>query len=417
MRQSGEAESDPRAWCAALAFGFLGLTLIGLGLPTHPYFDETHYIPAARHLMELTPFNREHPLFAKEAIAASIALLGDHAFAWRLPSALAGALGLYAFGRFVWRISGRRAASVLAMLLLAGNFMWFVQSRVAMLDMVAASLALIALWQFTAALDSARQRLRLALAGLALGLALGAKWSVAPLAPLPGLAFLALRLRGDPRIERVSLAEAFAWLGLLPLAAYWATFTPAFFYVGDADPVRPLDFVGLHRRMIALQDSVTTFHTYQSVWWQWALNLRPIWYLYEVANGARRAVLLLGNPLTMLAGLPALAWCLWAALARRRADALVILACYAVTLVFWPLSGKPVQFYYHYLLPGVFLAGALALALEPLWRRGGVRRWAVAIFVAGSWALFAWFWPILSAAPLSGGRNAFLTWMWLDSWR
>jgi len=86
------------------------------------------------------------------------------------------------------------------MLLPAGNFMWYVQSGIAMLDMVAASLALVGLWQFAAALDSPRQRPRLALAGLALGLAFGAKSSVAPLAVVPGLAFLALRLRGDPRI-------------------------------------------------------------------------------------------------------------------------------------------------------------------------------------------------------------------------
>ena len=191
------------------------------------------------------------------------------------------------------------------MLLLASNFMWFVQSRVAMLDIFAASLALIGLWQFAAALESKRPRLRLAAAGVALGLAMGSKWIAVPLALLPGLAFLALRLRRDERAARISLAEAFVWLGLLPLCVYWLTFAPAWFYIGDADRVGPLDVIGQHARMIALQDSVIKTHPYQSVWWQWTLNLRPIWYLYEVTNGAQRGVLMLGNPLTMLAGLPA----------------------------------------------------------------------------------------------------------------
>jgi hypothetical protein len=31
-------------------------------------------------------------------------------------------------------------------------------------------------------------------------------------------------------------------------------------------------------------------------------------------------------------------------------------------------------------------------------------------------ALFAYFWPVLSAAPLDG-RDAFQRWTWLDSWR
>ena len=64
-----------------------------------------------------------------------------------------------------------------------------------------------------------------------------------------------------------------------------------------------------HAEMLALQQSVKVPHTYQSVWWQWVTNLRPIWYLYETIDGAQRGVILLGNPLTMLAALPALGWC------------------------------------------------------------------------------------------------------------
>jgi dolichyl-phosphate-mannose-protein mannosyltransferase len=416
MHQPVTRQSDPRLWCAGIALAFLALALSGIGLPTKPYFDETHYVPAARHLLALTPFNREHPLFAKEVIAAAIALFGDHPLVWRVPSAFAGAFGLFAFGRLVWCLSKRRAACLFAMLLLASNFMWFVQSRAAMLDIFAASLALAGLWQFAAALESERPRLRLAAAGVAMGLAMGSKWSAVPLAVLPGLAFLILKLRGDERLRGISLAEAFTWLGMLPLAVYWLTFAPTFFYSGDADPVGPLDVIGMHVRMIALQDSVTTFHTYQSQWWQWVLNLRPIWFLYEVTDGAQRGVLLLGNPLTMLAGLPALVWCLWVTIARRRLDALTMIICYDATLGLWLVSGKPVQFYYHYLLPGVFLCGALALALDEAWRNGGYWRAAALTLLAASIALFAWFWPILSAAPLAD-RMAFEDWMWLDSWR
>ncbi len=416
MHQPETRESDPRAWLALIALAYLALVLIGIGIPGHPYFDETHYVPAARHLLALTPANHEHPLFAKEILAASIALLGDHPLAWRLPSAMAGTLGLFAFARLIWHLSERCMASLFAALLLAGNFMWFVQSRIAMLDIFAASLALVGLWQFAASLGSPRQRMRLAASGAAMGLAMASKWSAVPLAVLPGLTFLVLKLRGDERLRKITLAEAFSWLGLLPLAVYWLTFTPAFFYSGDADPVGPFDVLGMHERMIALQDSVTTFHTYQSRWWQWTLNLRPIWYLYELTDGAQRGVLLLGNPLTMLMGLPALAWCLWAAIARERSDALAMTVCYAATLALWLVSGKPVQFYYHYLLPGVFLAGAAALALDEAWRRPGIPRAASLALLAGSLFLFAWFWPILSAASLAD-RMAFEQWMWLDSWR
>ncbi len=409
---------DPRAWCVVIALAFLALALVRLGIPSRIYFDETHYVNAARSLLALVPANREHPMFAKEVIAAAMALFGDHPLIWRLPSALLGALGLFAFGRLMWLASRRRAATLLAMLLLAGNFMWFVESRIATLDIYAAALALCGLWQFAAALDSKRARLRLALAGLAMGLAMASKWSAVPLAVLPGLAFLVLKLRRSeaPAAKRITLVEAFGWLGVLPLAIYWLTFTPAFFYPPESQPVNPLGFFAQQAAMIALQDSVVTPHTYQSVWWQWLANLRPVWFLYEPVDGAQRGILLLGNPLTMLIGLPALAWCGWAAIAHKRVDALVMLLCYAASYALWPLSGKPIQFYYHYLLPGVFLTGALALVLDEGWRRGGNLRGASVAIVAAMLALFAWFYPILSAAPLAG-RTSFTEWMWLDSWR
>ena len=58
--------------------------------------------------------------------------------------------------------------------------------------------------------------------------------------------------------------------------------------------------------------------------------------------------------------------------------------------------------------------GMLALALDDMWR-GGWRKIPLAV-LAGSLALFAGFYPILSAAQLEGPQS-FAHWMWLDSWR
>jgi len=83
----------------------------------------------------------------------------------------------------------------------------------------------------------------------------------------------------------------------------------------------------------------------------------------------------------------------------------------------WIIAPKPIQFYYHYMLPACFLMACLAIALDTLWHSGEkTRRWAALATVAGSCAIFAWFYPIISAAPLDGPR-AFEYWMWLDSWR
>ncbi len=420
-------EKDPLAWTAVIACAFLAVVLHRLSIPSKIMFDEVHYVPAARQLLHLVSANPEHPMLGKEILAAAIRLLGDTPLSWRIPSALFGTFGLFAFGRLMWWASGRRFATLAGTFFLATDFMWFIQSRIAMLDMFMAALGMVALWHFAAALrlPARRARWRLALTGVCLGLALGAKWSVAPAAMLPGLTFLALRLRdhgpraltrSDTRpIAGISLLEAAFWLGVLPLAVYWLTFLPSFFY--PQNPVAWWDFIGHHRYMIQLQDSVKRLHPYRSVWYEWVVNGRCVWYLYEVVDGAQRGVLLIGNPFTMLAGLPALLWCAWAGIRRGRTDMLAFVLLYVVSLGMWLVSTKPIQFYYHYLLPGAFLMACLALALDALWRKGGRWEWIPATSLATAGAMFVWFYPIISAGALHHGRQSYVHWMWLQSWR
>lgn len=420
------AERDPADWSVVIALFFLTLCWWRLGVPSEVYFDEVHYVKAARGLIAGTRINPEHPMFGKTIIAASIRVLGDSPLSWRVPSALLGAIGLFAIGRMVWFASGRRMAALGAMFLVATNFFWFIHSRIAMLDMIMAGLGMIGLWQFAAAVRLPDQaRWRLALAGIMFGLALGSKWSVAPVIVVPGLAVAVTALvrhrarfltaRGGGLVDGISLLEAALWLGALPLIIYWLTFWPAFHWT--TNPVDPRQPLAWHRFMIQLQDSVVKLHPYRSTWQDWVINRRAIWYLYRMIDGAQRGVMLIGNPVTMFAGLAALAWALTAGAWTRRWDALGFVLLYAVSLVMWPLSGKPIQFFYHYLLPNTFMMCALALALDALWRRRNALRWLAPAVLAAAAGLFMWFYPILSAAPLSNGVSSFERWMWFDRWR
>ncbi len=396
-----------------------------LGIPAKMYFDEVHYVPAARALLALQLANAEHPLVAKEAIAAAIQLFGDKPASWRLPSALMGVIGLFAFGRALWWASRRRFATLAGMVLLATDFAWFIQSRIAMLDMAMAGFAMLALWQVAAAIRSrGQERWRLALAGVAFGLAMGAKWSVAPAIVFVVLALVTVRSRAAltgsvaAPIAGIFLPELMFWLLVTPIAVYWLTFLPAFFY--RQNPVGPTAFLFWQHYMLQLQESVLARHPYQSVWYQWMLDWRSIWYLYEKVDGTQRGIVLIGNPFTMLAGLPALLWCLWAGWRRPlsgRWDTLAVAGLYLACLGMWVVSAKPVQFYYHYLLPGTFLMAALALALDALWHRRDAWRWTAPVALALSLALFGYFYPIISGAPLHHGTASFERWMWLTSWR
>jgi dolichyl-phosphate-mannose--protein O-mannosyl transferase len=415
---------DPIAWHGLITLIFLALVSFRLTIPHKLYFDEVHYVPAARTLMTLShAVNEEHPLFGKEVTALGIALFGDNSLGWRIMSALFGTLGLLAAMRAMWFASCSRFASVAAGMLIATAFPLFVLSRIAMLDVFMVSMTLVGFWAVAGAVrENETGRRRLAIAGIAFGLAMAAKWNAVPLAMAPGIAFAAIRLRETgwrfitatraAPVAGVALWEAALWLGVVPLLTYWLTYIPAMFYAQD--PLAPTGFVALTRHMLFLQDEVVKPHPYQSVWYQWIFDIRPIWYLYENTDGAQRGILMLGNPLTMLLGLVGLAWAGVYGFAERRRDALALFVLYVVALGSWIASTKPVQFYYHYTLPSCFLMGTLALALGELWKSG--RRVIPLLVLAGSVALFAGFWPILSGAPLAGPQS-FNHWMWLDSWR
>lgn len=415
---------DPIGWCTAIALAFFALVLVRLSIPSAPYFDEVHYLPAAQSLLALDAYpNREHPLVGKELIAAGMALFGDRPLGWRIFPAIFGAIALFASCRALWFASLSRFATVACALLLASGFLVYIHSRIAMLDIFMASFCAIAAWQFSGAMrEPETGRKRLIFCGIALGLAMGSKWNAIPFAVLPGIAFLVLRLRatglrfvltsrGAP-VPGVTLIEAAVWLGLLPLLVYWATYLPV--YLIAEGPMAGQGFFALQQEMLGLQESVLEPHPYQSIWADWIVNRRAIWYLYENVDGAQRGVVLIGNPLTMLLGLPALVWCAWTAVTKHsRAEAGAV-TIFVATLGLWLFAAKPVQFYYHYLLPSFALLAALALALDRLRQSGwGWLSWVV---LAGSLGVFAWFYPIVSAAPLSGPQS-FNTWMWLDSWR
>lgn len=409
MAESALARRFP--WHLMLALGAVAMLLFltGLTRDPYPYFDETHYVPAARTLLALDgPANVEHPLLGKELIAIGIMLFGDNAFGWRFFASVSGAVALMSFFAIGWQVLGRTRPALVAALLALFNFTLFVQARIAMIDGPMAALVLAAI-AVTLAAARARRGVRAwaLLAGVLFGLGTAAKWAGVPYLALAGLALLVARFRdgGWRSVAAVLL------LGAASAITYFLTFLPAFFYRNE-----PMTLAGLlpfQQRMYALQTQPLAAHTYQSTWWSWPLDLRPIWYLYEPVDGIQRGVLMVGNPAVMWGGLAALALCLGLGLWRRQGALLAPVALWAGAYLPWVVIPKKIGFFYYYYLPSIFICLAIAAAADALDPQGRRRLgwWAVA--VAGG--LFLWFYPIIAATPLEGPR-AFERWMWLPGW-
>ena len=431
-------EPQPRAFLShpgrvAVLIGIASQALFSYRLTT-PHkimFDEVHYVPAARKLLALAmPANTEHPLVGKEFIAAGIALFGDDPLGWRAFSTLAGTatiLGLFWIG---WLAFGRTRTSALCAGFGLLNFTVFVQARIAMLDgfmsafVVTGTAAL--LWSMRARTGRGAWP-RWLLGAVLLGLAVGAKWTAVPFVAYAGIAFLIVRLvearqsghsawwalnpGGHRYWPGLAAVPALLVLGIVSIAVYFATFAPALYY--HQLPLRFDHLLSFQRDMYAQQTQVLPSHPYQSRWWSWPLMIRPIWYLYEYVDGANRGVLMIGNPVVLWGGLVAVAACGYAGWRERSLGLIGASALWVGAFLPWIVIPKSLGFFYYYYLPSIFLPVAIAAALQRFCK-GRFARWDDYVLLAAL-ALFAFFYPILSAAPLAGPQS-FHRWMWLPTW-
>ncbi len=422
-----ETQSGPdwRDLLVASAFAFAGLALFFWRI-TDPFkldFDETHYVPAARVLMAQTMLpNMEHPPLGKLLIGLGMALFGDNPFGWRIMSALFGALTLFSGVMAARWLFLRRSAAVMTGLLLLFSQTLYIQARIAMLDIFMAGFLMLAFWMLVAAARTGfADRWRFVVGGACLGLSVACKWTAVPFifAGLPVL-FVLLWRESKQSVEAdqyethaLPMREIAGWLGPFALLIYLATFLPYLDLTHDALSLG--EILPQQLKMLQRQSDPMASHPYQSLWWQWVLDLRPIWYFYEPVAGIQRGILFIGNPVICWGGLVALAAALWAGFREQARPLLVPVLLWAAPLAFFIAAPKPVQFYYHYFLSSLMLCFAGAGVLDHyFWRKGDRLVPWLAIGLAG--LVFLEFYPIISAASL-GDPQEFNRWMWLDSWR
>lgn len=363
-----------------------------------------------------------HPPMGVLMITGGILLWGDGPFGWRFSSALFGAVGILLVYLIAIAMLRDRAMAVLAASLVLVDSLWFVQSRIGMLDIFGAVFSLATLLSLYGFLTSKPDRVAPALlrTGLFLGLALATKWNAAFLAVFTGIlvlyrSWVSVReaAQASDREARSVRRSHLIWvpvsLGLVPVLVYLAAYIP-FFATGHGWE----DLLELHRQTFHYHTQLKELHTYQSQWWQWPLALRPIWYSVSYVGDTVAHVYANGNALLYWGFLPAvIALCvrLW----RASSPALpVLLIGFFGQWLPWALS--PRNAFIYYFLPAVpFGAIAVSAAAVALYRRGGVWRWLVLTYLTALVAYFVFFYPIHAAVPIS--REAFDARIWFSSWR
>jgi len=400
--------------------------LVGVTAPDKFYFDEEHYVPAARQMLEPTPstslLNPMHPPLAKRLIALSIQGFGDTPLGWRYPGVLFGSLAIaavYFCGLALFAAQGPAIASALIAFF---NQMVFVQSRIAMLDIFAMAFGLFAIAAFMHGFRKLRPQPWFALAGLACGLSIACKWSgLLVLATCIAVVAVVRLMQGWrtrfadanpddwyrpdlwPDFKPYQFAACFV---LIPAVVYLSTFVPLY---GFSIP----DIIEAQRRIFT--DNTTTAiagHTYMSSWPSWPFLVRPVWYLFDKIGDDRiAAVVFLGNPLILWPALIAVAICLRDWIVTRRVDAFLVLAFYFGPYLAWALLPRTLGFIYYYLPAATTASLALVYALK----RGSKPGWLLWACVAVGFAGFAAMLPI-SAAFIGTSMATFSRLMIFQNW-
>jgi dolichyl-phosphate-mannose--protein O-mannosyl transferase len=349
------------------------------GARDETYFDEIYYARTAREIIEgRRIYETTHPPFGKDLMAAAVVLLGDAPFAWRLPSALAGAMLpvlLLALSALLFR---RRLPAYLAAGLCLLDPMPLALERMATVDAIVATLLLatyVCLLKATGIADQPRTEgsdRRWLVGGAVLwGAAAATKWVALYAAPMIGLMILATSgLR--PR----TLADLML-LGFVAMAAYATTYVPLVATGSLEDGLW-----GILRNqydMWSYHTSIVGEHPYSTRFYEWPLVQRPLLLYQDLSGGGLRRVIIVAGNVALHWSIPiAAAIALASSELRRQRSVQWLGLAMAAQMLPWMMVSRS-TFIYHFLPVSLLGIALIAHLLARHWER---QRAAVSGYVA-----------------------------------
>ena len=411
------------------------------------YFDEIyHPRTALEHLENVYPYEVSHPPLGKLIISLGVSLFGMVPFGWRFMGTLFGVLMLPVLYIFLKNLFGRTAVAFCGTCLFAFDFMHLVQTRIATIDTYGVFFILVSYYfmyrwlSVPAGSKLRRSILPLFLSGLFWGIGCASKWVVIyagiglALMWLLGLIFKgrewyeAVGENGRPRFAPYVIGSIFfsiIFFVAIPAAIYLASYIP--YVLADADKngtvptfMRLLELTWDNQVfMLTYHQGVHTPHPYESYWYQWILDARPILYYrdwdYLYTNGVQSLFASFNNPMVSWAGLLAFFGVLVQTIRRNSGRGLFILIAILSQFVPWLGIGR-ILFAYHYFPTTLFLVFAIAYLMNDMMIRHR-KGWRLAVygFTGCTVALYAVFYPALTGlyTPM-WYSEVFLR--WLPSW-
>ncbi len=393
------------------------------------YFDELyHGRTAYEHLHGLDPYENSHPPLGKVFIMLGIAVFGMNAFGWRIMGTLFGIAMvpiMYAFSRRLFKNS---EYALLGAGLFAFDFMHFTQTRIATIDVYGVFFIILMyhfMYQYYCMnfhTDGLKVTLKpLGLAGLFFGLGAASKWiCIYAGGGLAVILFTSLYKRyreyiclrdSENSAEREAVkgfwrntVSTLLWCCVfyiaVPVAIYIASYIP---YMLAENPYDLAGVWGVQEFMFSYHSGLTATHPYQSSWWQWPLDLRPVWYFinYNLPNGQSSTISAFGNPAVWWvcsAGAVALMIKLLRGKIKGSEGIFVLLVGLGANYLPWVLVSR-CTFAYHFFASVPFIILLTLYLLSYMEERKPELKWIKWAWLGIAVVLFILYYPVISGAP------------------
>ena len=381
---------------------------------------ELHARTAWEHLNGVYPYEITHPPLGKIIIGLGIRLFGMTPFGWRFSGTLFGVLMLPILYYFAKKLFGGYLVPTSCTVLMATDFMHFVQTRIATIDTYAVFFILL-MYLFMYLFITEERLWTLALCGISFGLGAAGKWTCFYAGAGLAVIWLLWAIHGfrsgtlDWKGFVKNALFCVVFFVLVPCGIYYLSYYPYGVAEGKTN-IFSRDYLNMvlsnQQYMFNYHSQLIATHPYSSDWYQWLLDIRPIlYYLDYLPDGRHVSFGAFVNPVLCWGGLFALFVLGFLAVARRDLPSAYILLGYLAQLLPWVLVQRLI-FAYHYFPCTVFLALALGRCFDVMLhndRHGWVY---VCGFAALSCAVFVLFYPNLAGLPVASG----ILRSWLPTW-
>jgi len=411
------------------------------------YFDEIYFPRTAYEQLEKRDilYENTHPPLGKTIIAAGIRIFGMNPFGWRIMGTLFGAAMIPLMYIMAKRFFRDSFWAFFCTFLMMFDFMHFTQTRLATIDSYTVFFIMLMYYFMLDYYDSysyerglLKSFVPLLLCGIALGLGGATKWIA--LYGAFGLAVLFFMSRGyeyskynnllNKQIKRADAGRDYKarnltkWLGkyfyltclacvvffiVIPAGIYILSYIPIDYREDNKNLVKAV--IDSIKSMYEYHKGVTSPHPYSSPWYEWPLDIRPIFYYQGqlLPEGMGASIAGFGHPLLFWTGFVAFIATIVMIVANKfrkhaadNENKLLFFPVigYLSQYVPWIVAPRKLTFIYHYFSCVPFLILMVGILFRWLETNKIVSKKAIRGFLIAYLALFVIYYPVLSGVEV-----------------